>query len=402
LVAIILRYLKLITIIVLISALVGSSCSLFAYSLLWVTNFREHHDFIILGLPIAGVLMLWWYNKYLDYTVSLGMNSLLNFLQKKDTKISIFLAPSIFVSTLVSHLFGASVGREGTAVQMGGGIAGFFTKKLNFSDNEKRLLVRCGMAAGFSALFGTPFAAFIFSYEVVKLSQINLTGAFWVILCSYLSYFFYDFWHVSHGNDYIVQHFLPMSLENFLWILISGIFFSMGFWVFNLFCFFTKQGIKILKLNSYAAIVFVSLIILLITWIHGDYGFLGLGLETIKKSFYHVLGIEHFLLKALFTALCVSAGFKGGEVTPLFFMGATLGSFLSQLIPLPLDCLAAMGFISIFAAAAKTPIACIFMGIEIFGQNMFFPISVCCISAFYFSGKNGIYASQDNTLNSWI
>lgn len=383
-----------------VSAITGCLCAIFAVSLSWVTEFRDQHLYIILGLPLLGMLMIWAYSQLLPSSISQGINIILLFLKNKAPNVPWLMAPTILISTLVSHLFGASVGREGTAVQMGGGVSALFMKTFPFTLQEKKTLLKCGVAAGFSALFGTPLAAAIFAFECSTRGQVSLKGGFWVLLSSFLSFAFYEFWLLPHAHYHMEKvPLLDASLS--FWSFLVGLCCALAFFIFHKTGNAFKTFFQKLNVNQYLAIAIISVLVISSSWLMNDYSFLGLGIPKIQASFIEAAGFEVFLLKLLFTTACLSVGFKGGEVTPLFFIGATLGSALSQFVPLPVSTLAALGFMSVFSAAAKTPIACIFMGVELFGNDILLPISISCLTAFFFSGNHGIYAAQDQNDSLW-
>ncbi|MFQ3574944.1 MAG: chloride channel protein, partial [Cytophagales bacterium] len=291
-----------------------------------------------MALPIIGIAMIWVYKNLLSASVSQGINGILIFLQGRIPSVPWLMTPSILISTLASHLFGASVGREGTAVQMGGGVSALLMKAIPFENHHRKTLMKCGVAAGFSALFGTPLAASVFAFEFSKRGEVNLKGGLWVLMASFLAYFVYEFWHLPHAH-YHIEKTPTIEPEILFWAATSGLCFAVAFYVFHKVFSLVKQSITKFKINPYLAISSISVFVIFSSWLMNDYSFLGLGLPTIQKAFIEPAGFEVFLIKLFFTAICLAVGFKGGEVTPLFFIGATLGSAMSIFIPLPLSLL---------------------------------------------------------------
>jgi len=389
---ILLSIFKWILICILIGILSGSASAFFLVSLEFVTQFRIHHDWIIWLLPFGGLLVgLSYY--YWGESVAKGNNLLLEEYENPQKVIPLKMAPLVLLGTLLTHLFGGSAGREGTAVQMGGAIADQFTKIFKLDNSERKILIILGISAGFASVFGTPLAGAIFALEVLYFSKINLKSIVLSFLVAYTAYFTVEFWHVKHTH-YSIPVIPEFNISTIGYVIIIGILSGFSALLFARSTHFWgslfSKNIKYPPLRPFIGGIILAIAI-------AGFGltkFSGLGVPVIVDSFSNANPWYDFLLKILFTGFTLGAGFKGGEVTPLFFVGATLGSALSLIIPLPIAFLAGLGFVAVFSGATHTPIACTIMGMELFGIQPGIFIAIACIIAYFSSGPMGIYKSQ--------
>ena len=377
---------------VLIGFFSGSASAFFLVSLEWVTQFREHHNWMIWLLPIGGLCIGLLYHYYGKDVVK-GNNLLLEEYEKPRKTIPLKMAPLVLIGTLITHLFGGSAGREGTAVQMGGAIADQFKNLFKLNNSDRKTLLILGISAGFASIFGTPLAGALFALEVVYFSKINFKSAVLSFLVAYVAYFTVEFWQVNHTH-YNIPIVPTMTLINLAWIVIVGILFGFAAMLFSRTTHFWgrlfSKTIPYPPLRPFVGGIILALAIFSI----GTSKYIGLGIPMIVDSFTTPNASYDFLLKILFTGFTLGAGFKGGEVTPLFFVGATLGSALSLVVPLPIALLAGMGFVAVFSGATHTPIACTVMGMELFGLESGLFIGIACVVAYFSSGSIGIYHSQ--------
>ena len=388
----ILLSLKWIFICVLIGILSGSASAFFLITLEYVTQYRILHDWIIWLFPLGGLLVgLSYY--YLGKDVVKGNNLLLEEYENPKEIIPLKMAPLVYFGTIITHLVGGSAGREGTAVQMGGAIADQFTKIFKLNNSERKTLIILGISAGFASVFGTPLAGAIFALEVVYFSKINLKSILLSFIVAYTAYFTVEIWQVKHTH-YSIPLVPEITSVNLFYTLICGVLFGFAALLFSRTThFWSSIFSKTIKYPPFRP--FVGGIILAIAIAgFGLTKFSGLGIPTIVDSFTNTNVWYDFLLKILFTGFTLGAGFKGGEVTPLFFVGATLGSALSLIVPMPIALLAGMGFVAVFSGATHTPIACTVMGIELFGIESGIFIAIACVIAYLSSGSIGIYKSQ--------
>lgn len=375
-----------------LGVLVGSVSAFFLVALDWVTNFRESHLWIIALLPLGGFIIGLSYHLWGDRVVK-GNNLLLEEFHSPKKIIPFRMAPLVLFGTLLTHLFGGSAGREGTAVQVGGAIADRLTHVLKLKPRDRRVLLIAGISAGFAAVFGTPLAGAVFALEVLMLGRIRLDAIIPSFLAAILADYVVRLWAVGHTHYRIpvVPDMTPVTL---LWALLAGIVFGLAALLFSKMAHFWADLFKARVGYPPLRPVIGGCVLAILAFSMGTTKYMGLGIPTIIDSFSQVQPGYDFIMKLLFTTFTLGAGFKGGEVTPLFFIGATLGNALSGFMPLPLALLAGMGFVAVFSGATNTPIACTIMGIELFGVESGVFIAVACITAYLFSGHTGIYASQ--------
>ncbi len=371
-------------------AIIGSVGAFFLVSLNFVTAFRTDYHWIILGLPLAGLLIGYSYYKW-GGSASKGNLLLIESIHEPKVSIPFKMSGMILFSTLLTHLFGGSAGREGTAVQIGGALTAQWNRLKQFSVTEQRLLIYMGIAAGFSAVFGTPIAGTIFALELVFIRNYSFKAVIPCLLSAYVAYYTCELWGITHTH-YALDLSVHYSLRTIGWIVVASCLFGLTVRLFVYCNSFWKMLFVKITFTPLRPLIGGSCIALVIV-LTGAYEYSGLGIPTIQKSFLQIAAPETFILKLLLTTLTISAGFKGGEVTPLFFIGATLGSALSALFPIPTELLAGIGFVAIFAGASKTPIACTVMGMELFGIQYGVFLALGCITAYYISGKKGIYTS---------
>ena len=376
---------------ILVGALAGSASAFFLVALEWVTQWREAHAWLVALLPVAGFVIGLAYH-YFGNRVVRGNNLILEEIHSPTTLIPLRMVPLVLGGTLLTHLVGGSAGREGTAVQMGGALADQLTRVFRLRPRDRKLLLIAGMSAGFASVFGTPLAGAVFGLEVFLLGSIRYDA----LLPSFLAAVSADVvtraWGVGHTH-YPQLTALPLTPLTLGCALLVGILFGLTARSFaTLTHWINKQFARI----SYAPLrpVVGGALLLALVWSLGTTRYIGLGVPVIVEAFYAPLGPQDFTWKLVLTALTLGCGFKGGEVTPLFFIGATLGSALAVVLPLPVALLAAMGFVGVFAGAANTPLACTLMGLELFGMQAGIYLALACVVAYLFSGHSGIYTAQ--------
>lgn len=372
--------------------LVGTASVFFLLSLDWVTTYRENHLWLIALLPVAGFVIGWAYHRW-GREVEAGNNLLLDTLHEPKARIPFRMAPFVYIGTLATHLFGGSAGREGTALQMAGAIADQFSKPLRLNVEERKMLIIAAIAAGFGSVFGTPLAGAILGLEVFLIGRLRYNALFPAFAAAILADLVTRLWQTGHTH-YHIPEVPELSLQNLLYAMLAGIVFGLTA------AFFSKAMKRVGSLIKHYILypplrpVLGGILVALAVWAIGTTQYIGLGIPTIVAAFGEQLPPYDFVLKIAFTVITLSAGFKGGEVTPLFFIGATLGNALSYLIPLPTGLLAGMGFVAVFAGATNTPIACIVMAVELFGSACGVYVAIACVVAYLLSGHNGIYGNQ--------
>lgn len=373
-------------------AVIGSGSALLLVSLEWATRTREEHLWLIALLPLAGLVIGLMYH-YWAGTASKGNNYLIEEIRSPNGIIPFRMAPLVYVGTVLTHLFGGSAGREGTGVQMGGALADRFSKYLHLPAHDHQIMVTIGISAGFASVFGTPLAGAVFALEVVIIGRMRYDAILPAFLSAVFAHLACEAWGVTHTH-YHIGTVPSISPELIVWTLLVSMAFgvvsmlfsrSVGFW--------SRLGSKYIAYPPFRPLV-GGVVIALAVWLLGTTKYIGLGVPTLVASFHEQQQLYDFALKLLFTTFTIGVGFKGGEVTPLFFIGATLGSALSAWVPMPMGLLAGMGFVAVFSGATNTPVACTLMGIELFGAEAGIYIGLACVTAYLFSGHTGIYSAQ--------
>jgi H+/Cl- antiporter ClcA len=380
-----------------VAVLAGSASALFLYALALATDAHGAHRWLIWLLPFAGFAVGWVYLRF-GRDVERGNNLLIDEIHDPRNVVPLRMAPLVLVATVVSHLFGASVGREGTAVQMGGALADQFTRVFRLGREDRRVLLMAGIAAGFASVFGTPLAGAVFALEVLAIGRMRTDAILPCVVAAIVADRVGIFWggfSGVHHTHYPIGAVPEISAWPLFAMLLAGAVFGLtarGFAAStHVVTFAMKRAIAYPPLRPFVG----GLAIALAAWsLGGAERYLGLGIPTIVEAFEQPLAPWDFAGKMAFTVAALGSGFKGGEVTPLFYIGATLGNALAPLLGLPFPLLAGMGFVAVFAGAANTPIASTLMALELFGPQAGVFAAIACAASHLFSGHAGIYRAQ--------
>ena len=388
-----LRYLlRWVPIGILAGTMAGTASALLIWSLIVATDLRESHKWLIALLPLAGLLVGVIYLNF-GTSVEAGNNLILDEIHDPKRTIPIRMTPLILIGTFITHLFGGSAGREGTALQTGASLADQLARPFRMNAVERRVLLMSGVSAGFASVFGTPLAGGVFGMEVLAFGTLSYDAIAPCFIAAFIGDFTTHAWGIHH-TIYRVSEVPALDLKGVLFAAIAGAFFGTAGKAFarlthaigHLF----KKHIQWSPLRPFIGGVVVAVAV----FATGTTKYIGLGIPTILAAFHGKQPPYDFAIKLLFTAVTLGAGFKGGEVTPLFFIGATLGNALSYVLPLPPSLLAGMGFVAVFAGAANTPIASTLMAMELFGAEAGAYACIACVMSYLFSGHAGIYPSQ--------
>ncbi len=375
-----------------ITALVcgGAGC-LFHMLIEIATDFRSEHNFIIWFLPVGGVVIVFLYHIFKLEKIG-GTNYVINSI-RKDGKVPFTMAPGILTGTVLTHLLGGSAGREGAALQLGGSLGSSLGRIFKLDDKDMHVIVLCGMSAVFTALFGTPLTAVVFVMEVISVGVIYDSAIMPCVFSSVFTYYITLILNI-HPVNYILNNIPTISPVSLIQSIALGVIFA----VVSIFlCVSFSKGEALLEKvirNDYIRAAAGGLAIALLTLLFGtDYN--GSGMGIVNNAILNgIARPEAFLLKLLFTVITLGCGFKGGEIVPTFFVGATLGCTIAPLIGMDPGFGAALGLVGVFCGATNAPIASMMLSIELFGVEGLPYFIIVCSASYMLSGYFSLYKSQ--------
>ena len=371
--------------------IVGGIGTLFYFGMYVVTLMREKNPWLIFLLPVGGLVIVGSY-RLLHDEKDTGTNLVLSAIHS-DEELPLRMAPLIFISTLITHLFGGSAGREGAALQLGGSLGNGLGKLFQFDEKDQHIMIMCGMSAAFSALFGTPMAAAIFSMEVVSVGVMYYAALVPCVISSLTAHAVAAFFGVSQ-EMFLIQEIPALGIlsavkVSALSILCAG--------VSILFCIMLHQSEHLYKKyfkNPYIRIFAGGCFVLILTLLVGDQRYNGTGINMIEQCIKGSVRPEAFFMKMLFTALTLGAGFKGGEIVPSFFTGAAFGCLFGNLLGFSPTLCTAVGMASVFCGVTNCPITALLISFELFGYNGMPYFLLAVAFSYMLSGYYGLYSSQ--------
>ena len=376
---------------VLMGAMGGVLGAVFHHALHFVTHVRSEHMWLIFLLPLAGLLTVTLYRLF-GMQGNRGTNEIID-ATLDGHPVSPMVAPSIFLATAITHLFGGSAGREGAALQLGGSTASMLAKLFRLKTEERKVMVMAGMSAVFAGLFGTPLTATLFCMEFEFVGTVFSPALLPCFLSAFVASRISGLMGV-HAETHMLTEMFNISLANCWQYLILAVLVSLlGItmcWVFHQAEHFAAHHLP----YPFVRILVGGAIVTAMTLLVGDHRFNGAGMDMALKAVAGEADWYSFLLKMLFTAVTLSAGFKGGEIVPTFCIGATFGCVLGGLLGLDPGMAAALGLVGLFCCATNSPLASIVLSIEMFGSTNLYLFAFVCVICFVLSGNSGLYASQ--------
>jgi H+/Cl- antiporter ClcA len=375
----------------LVGVFAGGAGVLLYHGMNYVTNCRLQYPWLLFLLPVGGLLIVFLYRISGQYD-NKGTNLMLLAVQSGEY-VSIKVAPLIFISTLITHLLGGSAGREGAALQLGGSIGGFFGDRLHMDQEDHNVMIMCGMSACFSAVFGTPAAAAVFSMEVISIGIMHYAALVPCVISSFTAALIARYFHAV-PEWYDLGVFPELSFLSAGKIMLLAAAFAGISIVFCISLHISENYYKKWLPNPYLRIIVGGCLVVAMVFLFRTRDYIGAGMPMISACFDTGVPWFAFLLKILFTAVTLGAGYKGGEIVPSFFTGATLGCVLGPLLGLPMPLCAACGLVGVFCGVTNCPVSSLLISAELFGfagmPYFMITIAVC----YMLSGYYGLYNSQ--------
>ena len=386
-----LSFVKWIIIAAVVGAFVGIVGVFFHICVEKATEIRLEMPWLIWLLPIGGAAVVFLYKKT-GMEKDRGTNLVLDAVRSNEP-LNIKTAPLIFVSTVITHLFGGSSGREGAALQIGGSIASYVGTHIKLDEKDQRIITMCGMAAGFSALFGTPVAAVVFAMEVVSVGVMYYSAIVPCIIASAVGAYIASLFDIAPTSFSVIGSIPTIELLTIFKVIVLAVLCAA---VSMLFCLTLKKTHKLYDKipNKTAAAIVGGLAVAILTFIIGTTDYNGAGMDVIGRAVAGEAEYEAFILKIIFTALTLGAGFKGGEIVPTLFVGATFGNVAGKLFGLGGSFGAGLGMAALFCGVTNCPLTSLILSIELFGTEGLIYYAVGCAVSYKLSGYYGLYSAQ--------
>lgn len=385
-----LNFLKWILIAVVVGCTVGVAGGLFHHAIDWCTQLREAHGWILFFMPIAGLVIVGCY-----HLIGMANDQGTEFVilaAREGRLLRVRTAPLIVISTILTHLTGGSAGREGAALQLGGCLANAFTKPFRLNEQGKQMLTMCGMSAGFSALFGTPLASAVFAMEMESIGLMYYSALLPCVLSALVAEMVASALGV-HPTAFALAKVPALSPVTLVQTMVLGVLFAL---LSMLFCTVMQQGSKLCKRieNPYLRIFLGGIAVVTLTLLVGSGDYNGAGMNVIASAIACKAVPLAFLLKMVFTSITLGSGFKGGEIVPSFFVGATFGCVAAPLVGMDAGFGAALGLIALFCGVTNAPVTSTLLGLELFGGQGLPLMALCLAVSYLLSGYSGLYHAQ--------
>lgn len=369
----------------------GGVGALFAHLISFVTDVRMNNEWLLYLLPLGGVAIALIY--HLLKVEHQGTNQVFEAV-RSEKKVPCRLAPAIAISAGITHLLGGSAGKEGAALQLGGSVATLIGRIFRCDDKDRHILTVSGMAAVFAAVFGTPMGAAVFAVEVVSVGYVSLSALYPSFASALVAYLFAVRLGV-HPERFNVDIIPEISAVYFGKVLVLAVVVAVVSIVFCLAMKHSHEAFEKYIRNPYIRAVVGGVVVIALTLLVGTRDYNGGGMHIIEDIF-HGEGVSKwaFLLKIIFTAITIGSGFKGGEIVPTLFIGATLGFTMADIVGMPVAFCAAIGMVALFASVTNCPIATVFLAVELFGGEGLLYYAMAIFVAFVLSGYFSLYTGQ--------
>ncbi len=374
-----------------IGSVAGAAGTIFSMGVSWATGFRLSHPSMLFFLPVSGLLIVWMYHSFHEEG-NRGTNMVIDAISSNE-RVTPATGPLIFFSTILTHLGGGSSGREGAALQLGGSIGNSFGEWFKLDERDKKIAIMCGMSAVFSALFGTPVAAAIFSLEVVSVGVLYYAA---LVPCVFSSFLAVGIARAAglEGEHFPVEMIPALDLKAVGLLVLLGILCAAVSILFCVLLHTAEHAYRKYFPDARVRILAGSFLFIALTLLSGTRDYCGSSMGLIESSIEGSVRYEAFLMKMLFTAVALGAGFKGGEIVPTLCVGAALGCAFGEITGFAPSLCAACGMAALFAGVTNCPITSLVIALELFGYEGMEYFSIIIAVAFALSGYYGLYASQ--------
>lgn len=374
-----------------IGSVAGAAGTIFSMGVSWATGFRLSHPSMLFFLPVSGLLIVWLYHSFHEEG-NRGTNMVIDAISSNE-RVTPATGPLIFFSTILTHLGGGSSGREGAALQLGGSIGNSFGEWFKLDERDKKIAIMCGMSAVFSALFGTPVAAAIFSLEVVSIGVLYYAA---LVPCVFSSFLAVGIARAAglEGEHFPVEMIPALDLKAVGLLVLLGILCAAVSILFCVLLHTAEHAYRKYFPDARVRILAGSFLFIALTLLSGTRDYCGSSMGLIESSIEGSVRYEAFLMKMLFTAVALGAGFKGGEIVPTLCVGAALGCAFGEITGFAPSLCAACGMAALFAGVTNCPITSLVIALELFGYEGMEYFSIIIAVAFALSGYYGLYASQ--------